>query len=191
MNFEHAAVAALDRAGERLAAAGRGRPEVDRAAYLLSEAGTHSALWHAVNLTDLVVGGAVAARRGGPTAGRAHRRRAARRSLVLGAEQAVVNGAVKTLFRRVRPDHVTDHPHELRTPRTSSFPSGHASAGACAATLLSADLGAAPLWWTLASAVAWSRIHVGAHHTSDVVGGAVIGRQLARLAGLLWPPPRA
>jgi undecaprenyl-diphosphatase len=109
--------------------------------------------------------------------------------VVLGAEQALVNGVVKTAFRRVRPDHVEDHPHDLRTPMTSSFPSGHASAGACAAVLLSHDLGAPVLWWALASAVAWSRIHVGAHHTSDVIGGAVLGAALATVAGRAWPPP--
>lgn len=160
-----------------LAARLRGHAASDRALYALSQAANHSLLWHGINAVDAVIGG--------PT----RRRQAVRRSVILAAEQAAVNGPVKSLFRRQRPDHVTDHPHDLRTPVTSSFPSGHASAGACAATLLTQDLGAAPVWWGLAAAVAWSRVHVGAHHATDLVGGAAVGTVLARAAGRLWPPP--
>ena len=46
-----------------------------------------------------------------------------------GVEQAVVNGPIKLVFRRQRPSPLDDHPHDLRAPHTSSFPSGHASAG--------------------------------------------------------------
>lgn len=174
-DFDHPVVRSLDRAVEGVAARLRGSPGVDRAMYALSQAGNHSMLWHGINLVDAVANG------------RAGRRRAVRRSVVIGVEQAVVNGPVKMVFRRTRPGHVTDHPHDLRTPRTSSFPSGHASAGACAATLLTADVGAGPLWFGLAAAVAWSRVHVGAHHPSDVVGGFVTGRTLARVAARVWP----
>jgi undecaprenyl-diphosphatase len=94
---------------------------------------------------------------------------------------------VKRLFRRDRPE-ASDHPHELRRPRTSSFPSGHASSAVMAATLLSAShRRARPLWWALAAAVAWSRVHVKVHHASDVLGGAVLGRILGRLARRFWP----
>lgn len=163
-------VRAVDARGDRLASDMRGHPSVDRVMYGLSQAANHSILWHGINLIDAVTGGAD------------RRRRALRRSLVLGLEQAVVNGPVKSSFRRDRPDHIDDHPHDLRTPRTSSFPSGHASAGACAATMLSHDLGAAPLWWGLAAAVAWSRVHVGVHHTSDLLGGAAVGATVGAVA---------
>ena len=170
------AVAGLDDAAARVADRARGRG-FDRAVYLLSEAANHSVLWHGINLVDAVVGG--------PT----HRRRALRRSIIVAVEQAVVNGPVKSLVARERPDAHDDHPHSLRTPRTSSFPSGHASAAACSATLLSRDLGAAPLWWALAGAVSWTRLHVGVHHASDVAAGLALGTVLARTAGALWPPP--
>jgi undecaprenyl-diphosphatase len=143
--------------------------------YALSEAGNHSIVWHAVNAIDAAV------------AGPAGRRRAIRRSAILMGEQAIVNLGIKQLFRRVRPAVVDAHPHTLRTPRTSSFPSGHASAGACAAVLLTRDLGAGPLWIGLAAAVSWSRVHVGAHHASDVIGGAVVGTVLAETAARAWP----
>lgn len=174
-------IAAFDARADRWAERLRGHGSLDRVMYALSQAANHSLLWHAINAVDAAVGGVVA--------GPAHRRRALRRSLVLAGEQAVVNGPIKSSFRRTRPSTVIDHPHDLRTPLTSSFPSGHASAGACAAMLLSRDLGMAPLWWTLAGAVAWSRVHVGAHHGSDLVGGAAAGTVLAAVAGRAWPAP--
>lgn len=166
--------APVARAAERL----RGTPSLDRLAYTLSQSANHSMLWHGINLVDALTGTP------------ARRRRAVRRSVILAAEQALVNGPVKSLTRRSRPEALAAHPHALRRPRTSSFPSGHASAGACAATLLSTDLGAAPLWWALAGAVSWSRIHVGVHHASDVVAGLALGRLLGTTAERIWPPAR-
>lgn len=178
------AVRVLDAGADRAAGRLRGSPVLDRSMYAMSQAANHSALWHGINLADASVGLVI-----GGASGRTRRNRALRRSVVLAVEQAAINGPIKSMFRRTRPATVTDHPHQLRAPLTSSFPSGHASAGVCAATLLSRDLGAAPLWWGLAGAVAWSRVHVGVHHASDLVGGALAGRSLGRLAGRLWPPP--
>lgn len=175
------AIVAVDRRVDAWAGRLRGSASFDRAMYGLSQAANHSLLWHGINLVDAVLGGAVA--------GRAHSLRALRRSVVLSCEQALVNGPIKSRFRRGRPTTVTEHPHELRTPVTSSFPSGHSSAGACAAVLLSRDLGLEPLWWTLAAGVAWSRVHVGAHHASDLLGGAAVGTALGTLVGWVWPPP--
>lgn len=153
----------------------RGRGGLERPLYVLSEAANHSILWHGINLADAVVGGPV------------HRRQALRRSTILVVEQALVNGVVKSVFRRGRPESTTTHQYRLRTPRTTSFPSGHASAGACAATLLSEDLGVAPVWWTTAGVVSASRIYVGVHHASDIIGGLVVGRVLALCAQRVWP----
>lgn len=173
----------FDRTTERWASLLRRRPSVDRVAYALSELGNHSTVWHAINAADAVFGPAIS--------GDARRRpRAVRRSVIQGIEQAIVNGPTKMLFRRERPIPLDDHPHDLRTPRTSSFPSGHASAGGCAATLLTRDLGHGPAWFTLAGFIGWSRVHVGVHHPSDVVGGMLIGVGLASVAERLWPVDR-
>ncbi|MHB1137661.1 MAG: phosphatase PAP2 family protein [Microthrixaceae bacterium] len=170
-------VVALDQRAVELASAWRGTAAVDRVLYGLSQAANHSALWHGINLVDALTGD------------RTRRRRAVRRSVVIATEQALVNGPVKMIARRDRPAARTDHPHGLRVPRTSSFPSGHASAATCAASMLSTDLGMAPVWWSLAGAVAWSRVHVGVHHASDVIAGVAVGRLVADAAGKVWPPP--
>lgn len=177
--LERPGVQRFDATSVDLAERSRGNPVVDRAAYALSEAANHSILWHVINAVDAVIGGPV------------RRRAAVRRSVVLGVEQALVNGPIKLLTRRARPEAGEEHPHALRKPATSSFPSGHASAGACSATLMSRDLGHGWLWWGLATAVAWSRVHVGVHHGSDIVAGAVVGRLLGVAAGRVWPPSDA
>ncbi len=94
----------------------------------------------------------------------------------MGAESAITNGAVKSLFRRVRPAEYADieFHHGLRRPITSSFPSGHATAAFCAATLL----GGGPGWYGAAATVAATRIYVRLHHASDVVAGAAFGLAL-------------
>jgi undecaprenyl-diphosphatase len=70
----------------------------------------------------------------------------------------------------------------LRTPRTTSFPSGHASSAFLAATLLSDSSRAKPVYFAIATIVATSRIHVRIHHASDVAGGVAIGLALGALA---------
>ena len=154
----------------------RGVAPIDRAMYSLSELGDYSLIWHTA--------AAAIALTGGP----AGERRALRLSAALGAESLLVNVLLKSLTGRARPA-AADHPHRLRSPRTSSFPSGHASSAACAAVLLSE--GATPveraLWWTLAALVAASRVHVRIHHASDVVGGLAVGAVLGRAIRRRWP----
>src|SRR5258706_12196540 len=119
-------------------------PTVDTVAYRLSSAADHSLLWH-------TCGVARAIGRGGDF------ERAARFSLALGVESALTNGAVKSLFRRMRPaDYAAiEFHHGLRRPITSSFPSGHATAAFCAATLLDGG----PAWYAAAAAGAAPRVY--------------------------------
>jgi undecaprenyl-diphosphatase len=118
---------------------------------------------------------------------------ALRAAIGIGAESALVNLGVKSLFRRRRPQWDEERPRRLRQPRTSSFPSGHATAGFCAAALLSEDDPAWPLYYLAALVVAASRVYVRIHHASDVVAGIAIGALLGRLARRLVPitPQRA
>ena len=84
---------------------------------------------------------------------------------------------LKFIFDRPRPCHVlTDV--QLLVPCGSgySFPSSHAVNNLAAAVVLSHFL---PRWswafYTFASLMAFSRLYVGVHYPSDVLGGALIG----------------
>ena len=166
--------ASLDEAVDRIWDRLRGNPAMDRLFYTASELGDFSLIWHLLGTARGV------ATRGGT-------REAARLALALGAESALVNGAVKSVFKRERPIQDGERPHHLRLPLTSSFPSGHASAAFLAATLLSERSKVKPLWYGLASVVATSRIHVRIHHASDVLVGAGVGLALGRLIRKVFP----
>ena len=155
----------------------RNRSLPDRLFYGVTEAANHSLLWHAI-----------AWLRG--FASPAGRRRAARISLILMAESVVVNGPIKSLFRRPRPVPVGPRPHRLRIPQTTSFPSGHATSALCAAALLSKDSRIAPAYYGLACVVASSRVYVRIHHASDIVVGAAIGAAVGAFTRRLLDRPR-
>jgi undecaprenyl-diphosphatase len=168
------AVVAFDNACDRACDRVRGNPTADRVMYVASELGNWSLIWH-------LVGTAQALRPGRDA------RSAARLSVILGIESALVNGAVKSVFRRKRPEWEELRPRQLRIPRTSSFPSGHASSSFTAAVVLSEDDDLWPIYYALAVLVSSSRVYVKIHHASDVVAGAALGLVLARIARRAWP----
>jgi undecaprenyl-diphosphatase len=167
----------FDLAIERRFLALRGRPGLDRAMYTASELGDHSLVWH-------LLATARGLRRGGDVAG------TVRIVSLMGIESLIVNGVVKSLFRRQRPVHDGPRPFNLRTPLTSSFPSGHTSAAVVFTIVASEDDRAAPGYAALAATVAASRVHVRIHHPSDVVGGALIGVVLGTALRWWWPSGR-
>lgn len=154
----------LDALSDRL----RGHPAADRLFYGLSTLGDHGIIWHLAGLGRAALGiDDVPA--------------AVRASSALGIEAAIVNGPVKWLFRRRRPEPETPRPLHLRTPRTSSFPSGHASAGMFGAMVMADRSQHRWPWFVLGGLVGWSRVHVKIHHPSDVVGGFAVGLLLGKL----------
>jgi undecaprenyl-diphosphatase len=167
------AAARLDRAVDRLFDSLRGRPLADRLFYDASELADFSLLWHLIGVAR------------GLRSDR-HAREAVRLSACLGVESVLVNGLVKSLFRRARPVWREPRPRRLRRPRTSSFPSGHASASFCAATLLSERDRAWPLYYALAAVVAASRVHVKIHHASDTLAGIFLGLAIGRTFRRIW-----
>jgi undecaprenyl-diphosphatase len=170
----HELSAPFDQAVDQLFDRVRGHKAADRIFYEASELADFSLLWHLLGTVKAL---------GAPDPLRA----AARSAALLGAESVFLNWGVKSLFRRTRPVHEQVHPHRLRTPLTSSFPSGHASAAFLAASLLSEGGRLGPAYYGLAAVVASSRVYVRAHHASDVVVGAAIGIALGRLARRVWP----
>lgn len=140
----------------------RGTEPADRIFYAITELGDFSLIWHLISWS-----GALGSQRG--------LRRAVEMSSMLAVESVVVNGVIKSMFKRERPVVQAPRPHKLRVPLTTSFPSGHASAATAAAMLLTRDSRVPALWWGLAAAVASSRVYVRIHHASDVVGGVAVG----------------
>lgn len=164
-------VAAFDAWADEVLERFRGNPVADKVFATASHLGDFSLIWHLVS--------AARGLRSEAAAGEAFVL-----SALIGAESLIVNQGVKRLFRRARPTASGDERYGVRTPSTSSFPSGHASAAAFAATLLAAHSPrwARPFWYGLAGIVALSRAFVRIHHASDVLGGLATGLVLAAAA---------
>jgi len=167
-------VARFDRRVDLAMERWRGRPVPDRIMLTASHLGDFSLVWHIVNVSR----GLTSPRRAGQVPVLA---------LALGAESLLVNQGLKRLFHRPRPTLEGDPRLPVRRPSTSAFPSGHASAAAFTATVLTGWDGwrAAPLWWGLGTTVAASRAYVRIHHPSDVVAGMAVGAGLGLTARLL------
>jgi undecaprenyl-diphosphatase len=141
----------------------RGRPEIDRAAAAVSNLADYGLIW--------VVLAGLKARRRGPD-----RRRAIVGLATAGFSSLLVSRVVKAAVERQRPEDHLDA--GVRTPTSSSFPSGHTLAAFCTAFVLGdSEVGTAANV-SFAAAVAASRVHLRAHHPTDVIGGAVIGSVL-------------
>lgn len=153
----------------------RGNPKLDRLFYVAAELGDWALLWHI-----LAAAGAV---RSGRLQGNA-----VRVMVALGAESALVNGLLKRLVGRQRPIPDFERPLHLRIPRTSSFPSGHASSATMAALLLAdKDPALRALYAAAAAVISASRSYVRIHHASDIAGGVVTGWVLARIVKRIAP----
>jgi undecaprenyl-diphosphatase len=158
----------------------RHRDGANRLFYRASAVGDHGLVWMAL------AGVQALRRRNGDWS-----RPLLRAVIGLMVESVVVNGPIKWIFRRQRPVQVTPRPLHLRQPRSSSFPSGHASAAFFGAALLRDRDPWWPLYYVIAVIVAASRVHVRIHHASDVVGGIVVGTVLGEVARAVVPvtPP--
>jgi membrane-associated phospholipid phosphatase len=149
----------------------RGNPVADAVFTTASRLGEFSLIWHVANGVRALTGSERA-------------RQAPVLAALLAAESLVVNQGLKRLFHRPRPTVAGDPRYPVRRPLTSSFPSGHASAAAFNAVILTGWDGrrSIPLWWSLALTVATSRAYVRIHHPSDVVAGLATGAVLGVVA---------
>ena len=169
------AVGSFDSWGDAQLERLRGNAVADVVFDSASHAGDFSLIWHAVGIARAIVDPSTV-------------RQSLALSALVGAESLLVNQGVKRLFRRIRPTESGDHRYPVRRPSTSSFPSGHASAGFFAAAILTTATGRvlAPAWYSAAVIVAVSRAYVRIHHPSDVVGGAALGVALGLVGSRIF-----
>jgi membrane-associated phospholipid phosphatase len=152
-------------------------PALDRLLVNVGRAASYSRLWLAI--------AGVLASTGGPRGKRA----AAHGLASIAIAAAIANGPVKLLVRRQRPGR-SSRPTLIAMPHSSSFPSGHSAAAFAFATGVCLDLPQlTPVLAPLAIAVAYSRVHTGVHHPSDVATGAAIGIGAAGIVTVWRPPP--
>ena len=130
----------------------------------LTKIGSHGLVWLALGLVLAVV-----------------RRRAL--PFVAVALAVLAADGVAALVKLAVGENRPTEPDPLVTiPHSHSFPSGHTATAFAGATMMSFLVPrAAPAFYVLAAAIAYSRLYVGAHFPLDVVGGAVIGVATALL----------
>jgi len=101
------------------------------------------------------------------------------------AVSIIMTEGLKYMINRPRPstkDSLIIPATDIGSP---SFPSGHTSDAFAAATAISL---AFPKWYVIAPSFLWaatvgySRLYLGAHYPSDVLGGALLGSGSAWLA---------
>jgi membrane-associated phospholipid phosphatase len=99
--------------------------------------------------------------------------------------ESLIGSVIKYSVHRPRPFVTYLDIEKIGPAGSPSFPSGHTGAAFCTATSISL---AFPKWYVIApaylwaSAVAYSRMDLGAHYPSDVAAGILIGTGCAWLS---------
>jgi membrane-associated phospholipid phosphatase len=140
-------------------------PALEEAVVRFSRLGEHSRLWMSIGLA-------------GAARDQKHRRLYVR---LLGTVMAteVVNATIKLAVGRPRPMLPGLSPL-MSTWSDRSFPSAHASTSFAASRLLTRTLPSAPVYLA-AGAMALSRLYLGVHYPSDVLGGVALGVVLGEI----------
>ena len=112
------------------------------------------------------------------------KRSLARDVAVAGGAAWVVAQGMKKIYRRARPYDVDEIQILVRKPAGQSYPSGHPAVAAAVTRVLEPNLRqpGRKLVGRIPRIVAFSRVYVGVHYPTDVIGGLLLGRAI----GDLW-----
>lgn len=93
----------------------------------------------------------------------------------------LIGELLKYLVLRPRPYTVLQGVHQLGMLNSYSFPSGHATEVFVACVILGKKYGYLIIFLIIAFLVSFSRVYIGVHYPSDVIGGALVGVGVAIL----------
>ena len=161
----------IDDAADRIWDPLRQVPPINGVMVVATNAGEHGLVWMGIALAQ-------AGFRWANGDQEAAKRHLIRFFAAITAESIAVNGVLKSLTRRARPNNGEDRPDGVRMPISSSMPSGHATSAMMSAVLLADGVDSAPARASIyagAATVALSRHHVRIHHFTDVSAGALLG----------------
>ena len=102
----------------------------------------------------------------------------------------ICNVLLKPVIKRMRPfDRYQDIIVLLdKIPKDYSFPSGHTGASfAFATTVFLYDKKLGALAYILALCIAYSRMYLGVHYPTDIIGGVILGSGIAILIFYFFP----
>ena len=141
---------------------------LDQPIFLLSAAGLYGAVWVFLALVLALVR-------------RMLWRDLGRLVLVLTVTTVATDFVMKPAINRARPFESTPDIEVIgRHSDTASFPSGHTATAVAGAFVFARVLPAGvTIWWLLAAAIAYSRVYLGVHYPTDVIGGAIVGAACA------------
>lgn len=97
----------------------------------------------------------------------------------------------KNLVKRPRPlNEIKNLKLEIKNyPSDYSFPSGHALSAFAAATILAFfNKKRRKIFYSIAILIAFSRVYLGYHYVSDIIGGAIMGWFISRVTLVTQTP---